>query len=424
MKKHQFGNLLISVICWFANKAKENGVWNLFFSIAKALLSLFGLKALPICSMSYFSEKNMCDRITLYKKREGVSVLSTSPFVEEQQPVFRQFDKLFLTCCQDVLIAGNSDIIVDSEKKLIISDFCYNQSVNVYSSDTLLLRDKRNWGILRKKINKKPRIIESGIMIVGKFSNNYYHALYENLNRCMLIDDILIPTSVPILVDKSVLSIPSLRSLMGFMIQGVEREIIPVENGELCLCKKLFYFDHINYIVSQRHRLGNVTLKEMNFYDPLLLKKQKELLIQNMSNNNTPRRVFLSRSHTAHRNYNEDDIFFILEKYGFKKIIPEKMSIEDQMALFNNAECIIGGSGAAFSNIIFCKSGCKVLCFRAIKGDVGTSIFKSIAWINGVALWHYPADDILNKQGAHANYYISPSKFESFLINDWHISIS
>jgi hypothetical protein len=66
--------------------------------------------------------------------------------------------------------------------------------------------------------------------------------------------------------------------------------------------------------------------------------------------------VFLARSVGLARAYNQLQIETLLvEEYGFKSVYLEDYNIEEQVKIFNNAKVIIGPSGAAWTNIIFCN---------------------------------------------------------------------
>jgi capsular polysaccharide biosynthesis protein len=51
----------------------------------------------------------------------------------------------------------------------------------------------------------------------------------------------------------------------------------------------------------------------------------------------------------------------MLTKKGFTTYNVEKLNIQEQIFLFNEASIIVGAHGAAFSNIIFCKPETKII---------------------------------------------------------------
>src|SRR5262245_8450133 len=61
---------------------------------------------------------------------------------------------------------------------------------------------------------------------------------------------------------------------------------------------------------------------------------------------------------------NENQLLPILFGAGFEKIIPEALSFDEQVALFQGAECIAGAHGAGLTNIIFSSPGCQIIEIR------------------------------------------------------------
>lgn len=416
------GDIIMDISYSLTSLSSESHVWSkCCLSLWKSLLSITGMRILPIITISDYIQKHpRCKRMVLKTDRHGISICSSAPF-NCDSPIYKiPLNDIGITKFNNVIIAGGSDSIIDNSYNWIINDFCVDKSSNIYSSDSLLCREKNNWGLLRKVISRTPSTINCGIMLSGKFSNNYYHCLYENLNRCMFIDDDLIPIDVPLLVDRSILAIPSLRKLVDYMLQGAKRVIIPVDIGQLYHCKKLYYIDHLHYIIPH-HRKLSIKPNERSYYDYELIKQQRELLLKHKEDLDSPTRIFLTRANSASRLYNEEEIYDVIKEWGFVKVAPEKLSLEEQINLFYNAKYIIGGSGAAFSNIIFCQSNCNILCFRAIQSNDGTPIFKTIANVNNSNFWHYSADKI-NNSSVHSDYYISPDKFKIVIKQLWGLS--
>ncbi|WP_395340321.1 glycosyltransferase family 61 protein [Ningiella sp. W23] len=74
------------------------------------------------------------------------------------------------------------------------------------------------------------------------------------------------------------------------------------------------------------------------------------------------RRLFISREDTPKRAMeNEQQVFELLKDYGFEKVILSGLSLMEQIALFGNAEAVVGAHGAGLTNIGFCKPDTFVL---------------------------------------------------------------
>ena len=73
-------------------------------------------------------------------------------------------------------------------------------------------------------------------------------------------------------------------------------------------------------------------------------------------------RIFISREDAAHRKVlNEDEVFSVLKKRGFKKVQLSTMSFVEKIQLFHSAEVIISPHGAGLTNLVFCNPATKVI---------------------------------------------------------------
>ncbi|MCW6049030.1 tetratricopeptide repeat protein [Lyngbya sp. CCAP 1446/10] len=75
-----------------------------------------------------------------------------------------------------------------------------------------------------------------------------------------------------------------------------------------------------------------------------------------------PKRIYISRSKARYRRVlNEEDVVEVLAESGFVSILPESMSLTEQIAHFYHAQVIVAAHGSGLTNTIFCKSGTKVI---------------------------------------------------------------
>jgi capsular polysaccharide biosynthesis protein len=58
---------------------------------------------------------------------------------------------------------------------------------------------------------------------------------------------------------------------------------------------------------------------------------------------------------------NENEVVALLEKYGFKKIIAEKFSYDEQIAICYKAKYLLSPHGAGLTNLLFMKENSSVL---------------------------------------------------------------
>ena len=379
------------------------------------MLSLFGLSYFPIVSAKKYHEQtgnvSLKNLVVNRVGWEGNVVYDDEAYnpVLKQQPL----PDIRLHIYKDVCITGDSDMIVDTNRGCIVSDGCYNIAPEVLFVDGLLYRDKKNVGVLRNRMKHANETIPSGIMINGKFSKNYFHSIMENLIRLLVVNDTEIPQEVPLLVDDKVRAIPSLSSILKIINAKANRQVIYLSPSKIYNVERLYYVDHINKLVP--HTKVNVDKTGIVAFDKTYLMRLKNTLLEHVSDIQTPKRIFLTRKNTNHRNFNENEVFSILEPLGFVKVAPEEYTFEEQMALFNHAEWIVGGSGAAFTNVIFCSDGCKIVIFRPIRNKHTSPLFPTLAYLNHCNMVYFLPSQSDSNTSVHTDYCIDTNAFKKYI---------
>jgi capsular polysaccharide biosynthesis protein len=68
-------------------------------------------------------------------------------------------------------------------------------------------------------------------------------------------------------------------------------------------------------------------------------------------------RLYVSRKNYSTRNIiNEEELYPVLQKYGFDIIYPENLSATEQALLFSKAEIVVGPNGSGLVNVIYSDS--------------------------------------------------------------------
>lgn len=70
-------------------------------------------------------------------------------------------------------------------------------------------------------------------------------------------------------------------------------------------------------------------------------------------------RIFIGRR--SRKLLNEDHVFAVASRFGFKRYFLEDLSLSEQVSLFHDAEFITGYHGAGFANMIYAAPGAKVI---------------------------------------------------------------
>ncbi len=89
---------------------------------------------------------------------------------------------------------------------------------------------------------------------------------------------------------------------------------------------------------------------------------RREFLKEIIPGSSYPKRIYISRSKARYRRVlNEEDVVEVLERLGFVSILPESMSLAEQIAHFYHAEVIVAAHGSGLTNTIFSRHGTKVI---------------------------------------------------------------
>lgn len=127
---------------------------------------------------------------------------------------------------------------------------------------------------------------------------------------------------------------------------------------------------------------------------------------------NDKKKIYISRRRgiAANRSrvcLNEADVESELVDLGFDIIIPDELDIKSQISIFSNSDFVIGCSGAALFNTVFCEDGTKLIDVESAKNWIygHVSLFSSFNLNFGVH-WAKPIDDI----GGHRPFHVNLDK--------------
>ncbi len=267
------------------------------------------------------------------------------------------------------------------------------------------------------KVPKMSTKLAKGVFLSGLFSENYYHFVFSIIAKTELLD--FVPNDVPLLVDNNVKKYESYQSLIK-ICNTAGREIIYLDANVSYQVGSL-YLISLPFFLAPNVYPGVVDKPEYTQFDIALLKSFRNRILASVSKNpDLPKRIFLSRRNASSRRpFNEVECQKLLETYGFKTIYPEELTFEQQVQIFHNAEMIAGGSGAAFTNLLYCSAGCRIFMFIGYK--ISMSFWQPLVCLNDA---HYYRIHDRNKAeltqsnhpyDIHNPFYIDPDDIEGLM---------
>lgn len=304
-------------------------------------------------------------------------------------------DTYYVSLADGCIIGGSSVVI--SKEGVILYDMLSKRKeyqANMTDNGLFLLGGKPRHiseYYVYNYYGKKDASLNKGISLACNMSNNYYHFMLEVAARFYLLEKTEIPSDIPLIVDEVVLNIPQMKEIID-ALNTDNREIITIKQNHRMKVKRLYVISEPNVIIPNSSIKGESRTENFAFdkYAIDFLKHRLSSLLTT-GKTDTPKRIFLSRKNCNKRQCNEEELLPILKNYGFKVVYTEDLSVADQIQLFSNAEHIIGSSGAAFTNLIFCDEGTIATLFFTVK--INATCFSSLGSVQDVKTFHMAASE-------------------------------
>ncbi len=351
---------------------------------------------------------------TIKTARESTWTLAITPktFTEASRKISVQLDPVKIYGLKNVYLTPDSTYFLTTKL-----DKLFYENVEEFSADYTLLYNSKNLlfhGHRLAKINNLPKEtqLEEVIFLGGTFSFNYFHFLIEILPKFQFLKEV--PEHNATLVTPLVIrDNPNLKELLSFF--AGDRKVDYLDPEKYYHYHKVWHITYPNSVVPNigegeyyRAEFTKFSRESVSYVRSICLKayKMTKVSIELVS------RIFLARR-SQFRKYNESELLEIATEFGFQAVFLEDLNIHEQIFLMQNAEYVIGPSGAAWTNIIFAQPGrTKGLVWL---GNVWKdfSAFSTLADYVEFDLYHYRFDYDLAT--FHSDYRLSGLEFKNQL---------
>ena len=187
----------------------------------------------------------------------------------------------------------------------------------------------------------------------GGSGNNYFHFFFDIIPKVYLVKK-----KIRIKINFYYVSAPKKWQIKIFKILGIaESKLISSSKNKHIFADQVICLDHPWY-----HK-GFIQdqVKRMPKWVVLINRK---IFLKKGSKFKCAKKIFLDRSSSRFNHcqiYNQKQVNKWVKKNDLNIYKPEKLSFKKQIYLFKKASVILGAHGAAFTNIIFCKPGTKII---------------------------------------------------------------
>ncbi len=183
------------------------------------------------------------------------------------------------------------------------------------------------------------------VLLMKKFgATNYGHFIYEMAPLIYLINSFSVSSKFSVLAHDT-----NFKNITDqiFGIFGIDRRDVYYSGNDPVLVKRLLLVHGVTCHSIYASRLIQ------DFFD----------FISGPITPGRDKKIFVSRSLASTRRFlNSEEIEMYFSNNGYIIINPERLSFTDQMSIFKGANNVIGASGAALTNIVFCQPGSDIFC--------------------------------------------------------------
>ncbi|KJR36125.1 hypothetical protein BOO91_08905 [Vibrio navarrensis] len=366
-----------------------------FLSIYKKYI--FGIYKYDLYKINLFYEidSNVRKNIQI-ANRKKVSVYSPGM----QVPLTVEAPAVTLSEWRNVEIFASSNAIIENGMVYIQKFSNLAQDYEDYTTG-LIKAHSQSLAIIKK--TQKTKEIDIALSLLSNGDFNYYHFIIEVLPKLYEFIDNQRYLTNNIIISRCCFDSSSIRELLLSISRKHSLNLIPVESNERIKVSKLYSISNINCTLYNRKK-GVMDTSDCYIRNNTIERLVNSILSVDKNRQSNRRKIFLARSESRVRKYNQKEVINLVEKYGFEVVYPENLTIYKQAELFNSALVILGASGAAWTNVIFCRPGTKLISWLPF-GFENFPTFSTLARFAGNTLELIPIKSVTCSD-IHSDYII------------------
>lgn len=384
-------------------------VWTTIIPFALFTYSKYKFGSLPLKKLSqYTNNRQVLVRAQLVKI--GLpKIFPKRKIVLNPQSEF-EFPEIYIATIINTIITGASNFMKVDESiichDLFRSDYDYT-SEELHSR--FLINSKKSCVTLLNK-GEVAAVIENGVVFTDAVSGNYVHFLTEVLPKVFLYRKEHGCLNAPLIIDYGLH--PNIMQALE-MVVGNDIKLIGLETDAHLLVKSLQVVSPCGYIPFQR-RLNTKHLTDHSdgLFSPTALGEMSQFIKKSVSQlvpTSIFRKIYIRRNSQIRNISNSEDVEAMLITQGFIVIEPEKLSFIEQVNIFSNSDIIVGATGAAFGNLIFCNAKTKIIILTSDYKNMIYGYWQNMAHAVGNNVTYVIGESVDVQSHLHSNFKINIS---------------
>lgn len=415
LRESLFGKMYIKYLKRFLTfRLLAQWLWRNGFPIYAKYSTLSFAKLIPIVKLSAYVERTP-EGVWRLAEAETVDTPSPAVFPAKDQDYLMAphdryvFPDIFVTTVHEALVTGGTNLILTGKEVLCHDLYDFRRD---YTSEELHGRIVINPKTMRVRWlmnDAAPESVPVAAAFVDACALNYAHWMTEVLPRICLFCSEDRFRDVPIVVNDG-LHQNLMESL--FMVAGQGRMIITLPTGRALRVERLFAVSPAGYVPFER-RTNKMSGHSHGVFSPHTFHVLCECLkarVPQADERSSPRKIYLWRNSGVRRIVNGSEIEHLLIERGFSVIDPELLTFAQQVTLFADAEVVIGGSGAALANLVFCPPNTHIIIYISKFPNTSYWYWQNIACAVGNRVKYVLGNvEKFTSAGIHSDFYVNPT---------------
>lgn len=316
----------------------------------------------PLVRLAAFAAKRQVCRLT-----EAESVQTPSPSVFPAKAARRlvpphleyRFPEISITPIPQGLATGGTNLVMTNEAVIChdLYDFSRDYTSEELNGRAYIWPDK---GRIAWMMSTVPRqVLAKAACFTDACAANYAHWITEVLPRINLFCASPLSTNVPIVINDGLHR--NIMESLDLVTKG-SHEIVAVTTGAAIGADVMYVVSAAGYVPFER-RTNRLRNHSHGLFSPSGLLSMRDRLLNGIGRTSceNARHIVIRRNSTIRNIANAQEIEETLVARGFTVVEPEHLSFAEQVAVFSNAETVVGATGAAFANLIFCKPSTRII---------------------------------------------------------------
>jgi capsular polysaccharide biosynthesis protein len=273
-------------------------------------------------------------------------------------PLGYDFPAVTLTTLRDIVVRGNANILTPPEA--ILRHQLFNPATEVVpeeSSGRLFFIGDRSSGAWKPTDSFDLDDLPEAAVFTDGTSPNYAHWITEVLPRLAAFVRDGAHAGVPLILDTD-LHPNIMRSVA--LVAGADAILYRLARDQQVRVGVLHNVSPTGYVPFRLrpHSLDTVC---HGLFGPQALRQAVNQLRRGIGTGpsyKTRPKLFLRRNSTLRHIVNEAEVEEALVARGFVVVEPERLTFDEQVAVYSGAGMIVGATGAAMANLVFCPPDC------------------------------------------------------------------